>query len=84
MEAAVTKVPHSPALKDDEISQIQVEAREELAQGFATIVRWDDIKQNPPSNLKISPLAMILHKNIKYRAILDLSFALKVAEWDLP
>ena len=27
---------------------------------------------------------MILHKSRKYRAILDLSFALKVAGWDLP
>ena len=47
-------------------------------------MRWDDIKQNPPSNLKISPLAMITHKSRKYRAILDLSFALKVAGWDIP
>ena len=38
----------------------------------------------PRSNLKISPLAMILHKSRKYRAILDLSFVLKVAGWDLP
>ena len=27
---------------------------------------------------------MILHKSRKYREILDLSFALKVAGWDLP
>ena len=47
-------------------------------------MRWDDIKQNPPSNLKISPLEMIPHKSSKYRAILDLSFALNVAGWDLP
>ena len=50
---------------------------------FAAIVRWDDIKQNPPSNLKISLLEMIPHKSRKYRAILDISFALKVAGWDL-
>ena len=47
-------------------------------------MNWDVIKQNPPSNLKISPLEMILHKSRKYRAILDLSFALNVAGWDLP
>ena len=79
MEAAVTKVPHSPALKYDEILKIQVEEREKSSQGFATIVRCDDIKQNPPSNLKISTLEMILHKSRKYRAILDISFALKEA-----
>ena len=64
--------------------KIQVEAREKSVQGFSTIVGWDDIKQNPPKNLKISPLAMILHKSRKYRSILDLSFALKVAGWDIP
>ena len=48
------------------------------------MVRWDNIKQNPLSNLKISPLVMIPHKIRKYRPILELSFALKVSGWDLP
>ena len=47
-------------------------------------MRWDNIKQNPLENLKISPSVMIRHKNRKYRAILDLSFALKVSGWNLP
>ena len=34
--------------------------------------------------MKISPLAIIPHKRRKYRAIWDLSFALKVAGWDIP
>ena len=72
MEAAVTKVPHSSELEDDAISKIQFKAREKSAHGFATIVRWDDIKQNPPSNLKIPPLSIIPHTSRKYRAILDL------------
>ena len=33
--------------------------------------------------MKISPLEIILHKNRKYRAILYLSFALKVVWWDI-
>ena len=70
-------------MEEDEISQIQVEAREKSSQGFSTIVRWNDIKQNPLSNLKFSTLAMIPHKSRKYRAILDMSFELKVAGWDL-
>ena len=84
IEAAVTKGPHSLALEDDAISKIQVKAWGKPAQGFSTIVRWDNIKQNPPSNLKKSPLAMIQHKRRKYRAILNLSFALKVTGRDLP
>ena len=34
--------------------------------------------------LKISPLAMIPHKSRKYRAILDLSFELRLAVYTLP
>ena len=48
------------------------------------MVRWDNIKQNPLSNLKISPLVMIPHKIRKYISISELSFALKVSGWDLP
>ena len=81
MEAEVTKGPHSLALEDDANNKIQVEAQEKAAQGFATTVRWDCIKQNPPSILKFSPLEMIPHKSRKYREILDLSYALKVAGW---
>ena len=84
MEAAVTKGPHSSASEDDEISKIQFEAWEKSAQGFANIVRRDNIKHKPSSKLKISPLAMIPHKSSKYRAILYLLFVLKVARWDLP
>ena len=83
MEAAVTKGSHSSALKDDTISEIQVEAREKSSQGFANIVKWDGIKQNPPSSLKISPLEMIPHNSRKYREILDILFAFKVARWDI-
>ena len=46
-------------------------------------MRWDNIKQNPPSTLKFSPLAMIPQKSRNYRVILDLSFALKVEGWDI-
>ena len=34
--------------------------------------------------LKLSRLAMIPHKSRKYRAILDLSFALRIAGFQLP
>ena len=83
MKAAVTKGPHSSALEKDAISQIQVKAWGKAAHGFANIMRWDDIKQNPLPNLKFSPLAMIMHKSRKYRAILGISFALKVAGCDI-
>ena len=84
LEAAVARGPHTSALKPDAIEQIQVEARDKAAQGFATIYKWDELRKNLPRLLKLSPLAMIPHKSRKYRAILDLSFALQVAGYDLP
>ena len=59
--------PHSSALEDDAISKIQVEEGGKAAQGFAIIVRWDKIKQNPPPKLKISLLEMIPQRSRKYR-----------------
>jgi len=80
----VDKGPHSSALEDDAIAQIQMEAREKEAQGFANIYKWEDLKKDLPRALKLSPLAMIPHKSRKYRAILDLSYQLMVAGYMLP
>ena len=52
MEAAVTKGFHSSTLEDYAISQIRVEAQEKAAQGFAPIVRWDNIKTEPTQREK--------------------------------
>ena len=84
LDAAVAQGPHASALKDDAIEQIQAEAREKESQGFAKIFEWKDLRRDPPRSLKLSPLAMIPHKSRKYRAILDLSFALMVAGHLLP
>ena len=40
------------------------------------IIQWDNIKDNPPAQLKISPIAAIPHKSRGFRSILDLSFSL--------
>eukprot|EP00978_Attheya_sp_CCMP212_P031808 scaffold121654_cov53-Attheya_sp.AAC.1 len=42
--------------------------------GFSRIITWDSIKNNPPSRLKISPLAIVPQVNRRGRLILDLSF----------
>ncbi len=38
--------------------------------------QWDNIKNNPPKELKILPIAAILHKSKDFCYILDLSFCL--------
>ena len=39
---------------------------------------WDSIKDNPPKELKISPIAAIPHKSKANRSILELSFCLRL------
>ncbi len=39
---------------------------------------WDNIKENPPSQLKVSPIAAIPHKSKAFQSILDLSFRLRL------
>ena len=71
-------------MEDDAIAQLQVEAREKEAQGFAKIYNWEDFKKDLLRALKFSPLAMIPHKSRKYRAIMDLSYQLWVVGYLLP
>ncbi len=42
----------------------------------AHLVAWEDIKDNSPHELKISPIAAIPHKLKAFQLILDLSFQL--------
>ena len=44
------------------------------------MVLWDDIKDNHPRQLKVSPVAAISHKSKACRSILDLSFALRLRD----
>ena len=49
-----------------------------VLENFAKIVKWKDIKNDIPPNLKISPIAMIPHKSRDYRSILVLSFQIRI------
>jgi hypothetical protein len=42
-------------------------------------VAWDNIKDNPPHQLNISPIVAIPHKLKDFHSILDLSFRLRLA-----
>ena len=56
--------------------------------GYASLVYLNEIKNKLGTeelqHLKISPIAMVPHKSRKYRAILDLSFHLKLLDMKLP
>ena len=84
MHAAVNRGNHESARMPDAIEAYQEEIQEKISSGQARVVLWDDIKDNPPEQLKISPLAMIPHKSRKFRAILNLSFDLKMSTHTVP
>ena len=75
---AVNRGPHQSALSKEAIEHFAIKAAEKVRTKQARIVDWDLIKDNPPKELKISPIAAIPHKSKAYRSILDLSFHLRL------
>ena len=80
MEAAIQRGPHVSAMEPEAMQQLHEEVREKVQKGQVRVVTWDSIKDKPPRELKISPIAMIPHKSRKYRAILDLSFECRLSD----
>ena len=78
MTKAVLRGPHESAKDPEARVYFEKEVMEKAAQGQARVVLWDDIKDNPPPELKVSPIALIPHKSRMFRAILDLSFAIRL------
>ena len=84
MQAAIKRGNHVSAKQPDAVAAYQVEIAEKIKKGQARVVLWDDIKDNPPKQLKISPLAMVPHKSRIFCAILDLSFSLRMSTHYIP
>ena len=76
--------PHQSARSSAAVAALHAETEQKLRDGYAKTVRWGDIKDNIPPNLKISPVACIPHKSKAFRVILDLSFSFRVNGADLP
>ena len=65
------------AVVDSEaIAHFKAEVNDKAKSRQAKRVLWDSIKDNPPAELKISPIAAIPHKSKQFCSILDLSFNL--------
>jgi hypothetical protein len=75
---AVEQGPHRSATSLEAIEHFAAEIEEQLRTKQARLIAWDNIKYNPPPQLKISPIAAILHKSKAFRLILDLSFRLRL------
>ena len=80
LQAAIDRGPHKSALSVEALKHFAMEVAEKVLLGQARVVEWDAIKDNPPPQLKISPVAAIPHKSKAYRSILDLSFRLRLRE----
>ena len=78
MWEAVERGPHRSATTMEALTHFAEEIKEKLCTNQARLVPWDDIKDNPPAQLKISPIAAIPHKSKAFRSILDLSFRLRL------
>lgn len=79
IQAAIDRGPHISALEPAAIIQLQEEVHGKIKAKQARLIKWDNIKDNPPPELKISPIAMVPHKSQPYWAILDLSFPVKLS-----
>jgi hypothetical protein len=78
LEAAIWSGAHASANVPEAAKACKKEALKRVKEGMCRLVNWDDIKNNFPKNLKISPLAAVPHKSRVYRIIVDLSFQLLV------
>jgi hypothetical protein len=63
MWEAVARGPHHLALLPEAIAHFAAKAAEKVRKNQARLVQWDSIKDNPPKELKISPIAAIPHKS---------------------
>jgi hypothetical protein len=73
---AIERGPHCSALSPDVIVHFAAEADKKVQTNQARLVLWDIIKDNPPKELKISPIAAIPYKLKAFHSILDLLFHL--------
>jgi hypothetical protein len=55
------------ALSVEALEHFKEEALKKVAMGQATIVDWDMIKDDPPPQMKVSPIAAIPHKSKAFR-----------------
>ena len=56
--------------------QILQETNDNIVHKYSQVLKWGDIKDNITTELKISPVAMILQKSKAHHCILDLLFTL--------
>jgi hypothetical protein len=80
LDEAVRRGAHPSAQDPIAAEALYKETMDKVAQGFARIVPWKDLRKHLPAKLKVSPIAAIPHKSRSFRMILDLSFGFRLVE----
>ena len=84
IHALLQRGPHVSATTLEAIKAFQDKCKAKIAQGYAHVVRYRDIKHNRLAKLKLSPVAMIPHKSWLFRTILNLSFGICLSWQEMP
>ena len=74
LAAAVERGPHKGALSEEAMQLVHEDVEYQVKAGFTEIYFWDNLKGDPPSSLKISPVTVIPQPDRRGRIILDLLF----------
>jgi hypothetical protein len=64
--AAIERGNHISAQQPEAIAFHMAQVEEKVKNNQCRIVLWDDIKDNIPPQLKVSPLAMVPHKSVPF------------------
>ena len=78
LEAAIQMGPCKSARSTEAITACHKEVLQKVSEGHCQLIKWNTIKNNPPPNLKVSPIAAIPHKSWAYRMILHLAYQIKI------
>ena len=77
IKLALSRGPHPSALTPDAIELFEHDIAYQVRAGFSQVLLAKDLLQNPPRNLKISPVAVVPQPGRRGRIILDLSFPVR-------
>jgi hypothetical protein len=78
IEESIKRSNHVSATTKEAIDLIKSDVDYQIKAGFAKLIPWETIKDDPPENLKISPVAVIFYKERRGRILMDLYFPVKL------
>jgi hypothetical protein len=78
IEESIKRGNHVSATTKEAIDIIKSDVDYQIKAGFTKLIPWETIKDDPPENLKISPVAVIFYKERRGRILMDLSFPVKL------